>query len=497
MDPLPNPSGSRALSHSLLHSASAQELWALQRELLAYSPGMFAAGVSKGNWRMAPHLDLLDRTLVRAIEDARMGQLDGLVIAMPPQHGKSMLVSQYLPAWYLACHPDNRVILTAYEADFASQWGRKARDLLERYGGIFGVRVSRRSAAVHRWDIEGREGGMSTAGVGGPITGKGAHLLIVDDPLKNDEEAKSSSHRQKQWDWWLSTASTRLRPGGLMIVVQTRWHRDDLAGRILREAKTNGQRWRELKLPALAGENDPLGRQPGEALWPEVYDLEKLERLRSSRTPYFWHALYQQDPQAEGGTEWPEAYFGPSIWFDDWPEEWICRVMALDPSKGRDAKSGDYSAFVMLQVQPDGTLYVDANLDKRNVAVISATALELGKVFRPDGFAIEINQFQELLATEINRLGLERNVSLPIYGYNNHVPKIVRIRRLTPLLAQGLIKFKSGSASARLLVSQLRDFPHGDFDDGPDAAEMAVRMATDLLTAPPSDDDYTTEQVYI
>src|SRR4051794_12158839 len=100
---------------------------------------------------------------------------------------------------------------------------------------LFGVQVSRRSSAVHRWDLQGRDGGMTTAGVGGPITGKGAHLLIVDDPIKNDEEARSSSHRQKQWDWWQSTASTRLRPGGLALVIQTRWHRDDLAGRILRE----------------------------------------------------------------------------------------------------------------------------------------------------------------------------------------------------------------------------------------------------------------------
>src|SRR5688572_28606643 len=117
----------------------------------------------------------------------------------------------------LCCGSDeclSGVILTGYEADFAAQWGRKARDLLERFGRIFGVRVSRKSSAVHRWDLEGRDGGMTTAGVGGPITGKGAHLLIVDDPIKNDEEARSSSHRQKQWDWWQSTACTRLRPRG-------------------------------------------------------------------------------------------------------------------------------------------------------------------------------------------------------------------------------------------------------------------------------------------
>ncbi len=433
---------------------------------------------------MARHLSLLDQTILQAIEDAQNGLLDGLVVCMPPQHGKSELISKYLPAWYLGSFPNRRVILAGYEADFAAQWGRKARDLLDQWGWLFGVRVSRRSSAVHRWDIEGREGGMTTAGVGGPITGKGAHLLVVDDPIKNDEEARSTLHRQKQWDWWQSTASTRLRPGGLFVVVQTRWHRDDLAGRILREAKTNGQRWREVRLPALAEDRDPLGRAPGEALWPEVYTVAHLERVRTSRTNYYWRAMYQQDPLAEGSTEWPDSYFGPSIWFDEWPKLSLCRVMALDPSKGKDARFGDYSAFVMLQVGFDNTAYIDADLDVRNVSVIVETALEIARGFRPDGFMVETNQFQELLATELARLAAERNISLPLYHCDNHVPKVVRIRRLTQYLSAGRLKFKSGSRGARLLVEQLRDFPNGDHDDGPDALEMAIRLAVQVLAAP-------------
>lgn len=433
---------------------------------------------------MAPHLDLLDQTLLAAIDAAGNQLLDGLVVSMPPQHGKSELCSKYLPAWYLGTFPDRRVILTGYEADFAAQWGRKARDLLEERGASFGVRVSKRSSAVHRWDLEGRDGGMTTAGVGGPITGRGANLLIVDDPIKNDEEARSSTHRQKQWDWWQSTAQTRLRPGGLCLVVQTRWHRDDLAGRILREAETNGQRWREIRLPALAEDRDPLGRAPGDALWPDVYSQDHLLRVKASRTNYYWRALYQQDPIAEGSTEWPESFFGRSIWFEEWPASGILRVMALDPSKGKDARFGDYSAFVLLQWGRDGTLYVDADLEVRNIAVIVDTALEWSRTFRPDGFAVETNQFQELLATELLRTAQQRGIFLPLYPIDNRVSKVVRIRRLTPLLAQGRIKFKAGSAGARLLVEQLRDFPNGDHDDGPDALEMALRLASPLQAAP-------------
>lgn len=398
-------------------------------------------------------------------------------------------------AAYLGTFPDRRVILTGYEADFAAQWGRKARDLLEQWGPVFGVKVSKRSSAVHRWDLEGRDGGMTTAGVGGPITGRGAHLFIVDDPLKNDEQARSATHRQKQWDWWQSTASTRLRPGGLCLVVQTRWHRDDLAGRILREAQTNGQRWREIRLPALAEDRDALGRVPGDALWPEVYTRDHLLRVKTSRTNYYWRSLYQQDPLAEGSTEWPESYFGPSIWFEEWPAHWALRAMALDPSKGKDARFGDYSAFVMLQLASDGTLYVDADLAVRNIAVIVDTALELSRNFQPDAFAVETNQFQELLATELLRVAQERRMFLPLYPIDNRVSKVVRIRRLTPLLAQGRIKFKAGSPGARLLMEQLRDFPHGDFDDGPDSLEMAFRLAGQYL-ASQWEDDQACEVVY-
>ncbi|HUE74827.1 MAG TPA: phage terminase large subunit [Pirellulaceae bacterium] len=422
-----------------------------------------------------------------AIEEAAAGRLDGLVVSMPPQHGKSELCSKYLPAWYLGTFPDRRVILTSYEADFAGTWGRKARDLLDQWGHLFGVAVSKRSSSVHRWDLEGREGGMTTAGVGGPITGRGAHLLVIDDPIKNDEEARSATHRQKQWDWWQSTASTRLRPGALMVVIQTRWHRDDLTGRLIREAQTNGQRWRVVKLPALAEAHDPLGRSPGEALWPEVYTAEKLQQIKNSRTNYYWRSLYQQDPLAEGGLEWPESFFGPKIWFEERPQYRQCRVVALDPSKGRDGKLGDYSAFILLDVGDDGTLYVDADLAVRNTRVIAETALEIQRRFQPDAFGIETNQFQELLADDILRLAEERRMDMPLFTINNQVPKVVRIRRLTPYLAQGRMRFQAGSPSARLLVEQLRDFPCGDHDDGPDALEMAVRLASDMLRPPPED----------
>jgi predicted phage terminase large subunit-like protein len=349
-----------------------------------------------------------------------------------------------------------------------------------------------------RWGAEVYQALKSVVKQRGLSTGVGDEGGFAPD-LKNDEEARSATHRQKQWDWWQSTASTRIRPGGLFIVVQTRWHRDDLAGRILRDAKTNGQRWREVKLPALAEECDPLGRMAGEPLWPEVYNLEHFERVRSGRTNYYWRSMYQQDPIAEGGTEWPESYFADSIWFDEFPAltEGSYRVMALDPSKGKDTKTGDYSAFVMMQVMPaERSAYIDADLEVRNIALIVDRAIDLTRTFQPNGFMIETNQFQELLAAEIARRGGERGCYLPIFYCENQVPKIVRIRSLTSHLARGEFRFKRGSRGARLLVDQLRDFPYGDFDDGPDALEMACRMAKQIVCVP-RDDGYTTELIEI
>ena len=474
-------SGANDSSARWLDSVSLRELALMERDAMSLSPATFAGMASGGKWTAAPHLMHLDRMLLAALDDAARGTLEGLVVSMPPQHGKSELCSKYLPAWYLCNFPNRRVIITGYGTEFAAHWGAQARDLVRGWGRVFNIRLSKHATAAVNWEIEQHGGGMIAAGTGGPLTGKGANLLIVDDPIKNDEEARSAVRRENLWSWWQSTACTRLRHRALTLVIQTRWHRDDLAGRILHEAQTNGQRWREVRLPALAELNDPLGRAPGEPLWPEKYPREHLTRVKDATTPYVWHSLYQQDPIAEGTTEWPEKLFGKSIWFDEWPRECQVRVMALDPSKGRTAAYGDYSAFVMLLVGLDGILYIDADLSVRHVSDIVETAIELARNFKPEGLMVETNQFQSLLADEMLRVARERGMNLPVYPLDNRIPKVVRIRRLTPLLAQGRLRFKGDSAGARLLVRQLRDFPNADHDDGPDALEMAVGLAASLL----------------
>ena len=226
---------------------------------------------------------------------------------MPPRHGKSNFISEWFPVWYLGTYPDHRVLLASYEADFAAEWGAKVRDHLTEHGHHFDIQVSELSHARHRFDIVAHKGGMRCAGVGGPITGKGANLLIIDDPIKNDKEARSETHREHQWDWLLSTARTRLEPGGVMVIVMTPWHQDDLSGRI-RAGKLKGHPWVHVNFPAIAVNDEPeIGRKEGEPLWAERFDANALEEqrqgmLQEGKGAFWWSALYQCDPQPDEGT---------------------------------------------------------------------------------------------------------------------------------------------------------------------------------------------------
>jgi len=312
----------------------------LERDFLAQAsldPAAFAWLASRGAWRIAPHLDLLAERLL----DIAQGKLKRLLIQMPPRHGKSEFASAHFPAWYLGTFPERRVILASYEHDFAASWGAKARDRFAEYGpALWRLWVRRDKQAADDWQIAGHQGGMVCAGVGGPITGRGANLLVIDDPVKSAEEADSETYRERAWNWYRSTAYTRLEPQGALILIMTRWHEDDLAGRVLAEAAKTGEAWEVINLPALAEEGDVLGRQPGEALWPERYPAQALAEIREAVGPYWWSALYQQRPSPPEGAlfrrEW-WRYWKP----DDLPQDFDEVLCSWDMAfKGDD--SSDY-----------------------------------------------------------------------------------------------------------------------------------------------------------
>jgi predicted phage terminase large subunit-like protein len=441
------------------------------------SPAELAARVWGSRWRTARHLELLNE----ALTDLAARKITRLMVMMPPRHGKSVLTSQFFPAWYLGVHPEHRVILASYEAHFAAGWGRKARDVLaERGKELFGATVRPDASAANRWDLLGHSGGMVAAGVGGPITGRGADLLIVDDPVKNAEQAVSETYRERAWEWWTSTAFTRLEPDAVAVIVQTRWHEDDLAGRILREQAD--ENWRVVSLPALAELGDPLGRVPGEALWPERFPLARLKKIRAAMPAHWWESLYQQTPGHHDAVLWPPSYFaGDDLWFDQWPDDLQLRVVALDPSKGVGASRGDYSAYVLLGVQAGGRLWVEADLSNtRPPLALVEDGARLYERFRPHAFYVEANAWQDLLRPLFDEAFRKRGLlHARAESLHNRVKKQLRIEQLDPLLRHRQIRFRR-TAGTELLVRQLKNFPVARHDDGPDALEMAVRAAQAL-----------------
>ena len=253
-------------------------------------------------YETAPH----HRLIAHKLQQVESGEISRLAIFVPPRHGKSELASRRFPAWYLGRHPERQLITASYNADLASDFGRDVRNIVGSadFGHVFGITLAPDSQAANRWHTD-KGGAYVAAGVGTAITGRGTHILLIDDPVKDRADADSELVRKATWDWYRSTAYTRLMPGGAVILIQTRWHEDDLAGRLLDSGE-----WEVLSLPALAEGDDPLNRQVGEALWPQWYDREELEHTRSVVGDREWSALFQQKPQADEG-----AYF---------KREWLC-----------------------------------------------------------------------------------------------------------------------------------------------------------------------------
>ena len=261
------------------------------RQMVRLTPGTFATYRTGGKWVAAPHLLAIAAQLAVELtrSDAR------IIVEVPPRHGKSELISVHTPIWFLELFPWAQVILTTYAAELSVEFGRRVRDaFLVNEGGHLTTKV-RDDAQKMSLFLSEEGGAMRSVGIGGPITGKGAHLLLVDDFLKNWEEATSLTKLDDIRNWFVSTAYTRLEPGGSCVVLATRWVVNDLIGWLKEKDKTG--MWTVIRFPAIAEENDPLGRKVGEALWPDRYPLKTLQSIKSVLGDYIFSALYQQDPK--------------------------------------------------------------------------------------------------------------------------------------------------------------------------------------------------------
>jgi len=417
-----------------------------------------------------------------------------LVIEAPPGHGKSEAVSRNLPAYLLGKFPSTRIIACSYTGDLARDMNRDVQRIIETeaYHDIFpATRLASKGNRTQEgqerrntdtFDVVGHRGIYKAAGVGMGITGRRFDFGIIDDPIKDRETANSATMREAIWRWFTGVFLTRRSREGRVLLTATRWHEDDLTGRIRQRENLFGK-LSILTLPALATprrqhSDDP--RQVDEALWPWFKSAAQLKEDREIE-PRDFDALYQQNPRPEGGTEWPESFFGSHIWFEEWPRDILFWVLACDPSKGKDAKAGDFSAFVELALTRDGQIWIDAHLERVHLSLICERIVQLYMARRHAAIAIETNQFQEMLAVMLGTIAKERKLVFPMFGINNALKKEVRIRRIGPYLAQRKLRFKAKSHGTRQLVQQLRDFPVGEHDDGPDGLEMGLRMLMSLL----------------
>lgn len=279
-------------------------------------PTAWAMFASNGEWQNARHFDFLaDRIMAM-----RRGELKRLCVSWPPGHGKSEYLSLYVPSWWIATRPRDRAIVASYGKKLPMGWSERARDLLAAYGPeVFGVTANSRES-VKLWHprdpATGRahRGFYFPVGVGGGVMGRRAELLVLDDITKNAKEARSERARDAAWAFFDKDAMTRLLPHSCVIKIGTRWHPDDTFGR-LEKKQARGEveePWEFLNFPAIAGDDDPMGREPGEALWPEMWPVDALLRKKRGRDPATWEALFQGRPVAEGGatfrTSWERTY---------------------------------------------------------------------------------------------------------------------------------------------------------------------------------------------
>lgn len=390
------------------------------------------------------------------------------MIFAPPRHTKSELASRRFPAWYLGRHPDKQLIAATYSGDFALDFGREVRGIVqsEEYRPIFpDVSLAPDSQAANRWHTT--QGGVSVyVGVGGPITGRGAHIALIDDPFKNREEADSEVRRETVWKWYTSTLRTRLMPGGAVILIMTRWHDDDLAGRLLEKQPDE---WRVVELQAIADEGKPSER----ALWPEWYDLDALKRIRNDVGPRDWSALFQQRPTPDDGT-----YFKR-----EWLKHWSVKPDSLHIYGTSDYAvtdgGGDYTVHRVWGVAPNGDIYrLDGWRGQTAADEWIEQKLNLIKRYKPVAWFGEAGVIQKAVEPMLTRRMRERKVYCRMEWLPSIADKPTRARGIQSRMAMGAVYFEPGAD-----VEEFVRFPAGKHDDDVDTASMIGRAIDDAHPA--------------
>lgn len=411
------------------------------------------------------------KLMAKKFQEIADGKLKRLIINMPPRHTKSEFASYMLPAWFLGKFPEKKIIQCSNTAELAVGFGRKVRNLVDSdvYKKIFpNVNLRADSKAAGRWSTSSN-GEYFAIGVGGTVTGKGADLLIIDDPHSEQEAAIASTNPEvydKVYEWYSSGPRQRLQPGGAIVIVMTRWAKRDLTGRILKSAEErDGDKWEVINLPAILPSEKPL--------WPQFWSYEELCALRNELPVSKWSAQYQQEPTSEQGAIVKREWW--QIWEPETPPRCEYVIQSWDTAFTKNERS-DYSA-----VTTWGVFYKDENPDDPHVILLDAVkrrmefpelkeaALQYYKEWEPDAFIVEAKAAGAPLVYELRQMGIPVSEFTPVRGND----KIVRLNSVSDLFASGKV-WAPPTRWAEEVIEEMAAFPNSEHDDLVDSSTQAL-----------------------
>jgi len=363
-------------------------------------------------------------------------------------------------------------VVASYNADKAREFGYEVRDIVRspEYRALFpGVALKEDSRAADRWNTDAG-GSFRAVGIGTALTGRGADVLLIDDPIKDDEEADSELRRERIWSWYSSVAYTRLSPGGRVIVIQTRWHEDDLTGRLLVEQAKGGDKWDILELPAISAK--------GEALWPDRYPLEYLERIKRVTLPRHWAALYQQRPAPDEGNYYKREWWR---YYDEKPKH--LRIYGASDYAVTDG-GGDYTVHIVIGVDPNDNIYVlDLWRGQTASDVWIKSWLDLVKIHKPLLWVEEQGQIVKSIGPFLEKRMREERTYCRREQVASAADKPTRSRSIQARTSMGKVYLPSKAPWLAEFQSELLTFPAGKHDDQVDAFGLIGRMLDDLVPA--------------
>ena len=418
------------------------------------------------------------RRLADMLMAIERGEKDRICVNIPPRHGKSQLVSIMFPAWFLGRNPNKKVMMVSHTTDLAVDFGRKVRNLIntDEYRSIFPtVSLAVDSKSAGRWNTN-MGGEYYACGIGSSIAGRGADLLLVDDPHSEQDVINGNFEVfEKAYEWFTFGARTRLMPGGRVAIIQTRWHMDDLTGRVTRDMAHNerADQYEIVEFPAILDTQDKEGTPIQKPLWPEFFDLNALLRTKASMPTFQWNAQYQQEPTAE------EASIIKREWWNEWERETPPRceyiIMSLDAAAEKHNRA-DFTALttwgVFLNEQTDAYNIILLNSIKQRLEFpeLKDLAMEEYREWDPDAFIVEKKSAGTALYQEMRRMGLPVSEYTPHRGSGD---KLARLNSVSDIVASGLV-WTPQTRWAEEVIEEIAGFPFMSHDDLVDSTVMAL-----------------------